>query len=140
MLVLIKQLEDQRVGQGGAGGRRVERLAEGVVSVEWRLLDAAEEAPRVHLHVGDGTKAPVDLAFDAKDGRLLSAQVVLQDEAVGERHVFGGELPREPGVPLADVTPWHDEEQIVNDHEDEDELDGLASLTRSPMSPPIQPR
>lgn len=97
-----------------AGARHVERLAQGVVSVAWTVATAAESFPIVHLHVGDGTRPPVDVTFDGRDGRLLGVQVVLQDDAVSAQHLFGDRLPGEPGLPVADVGPWRDEEQILD--------------------------
>jgi hypothetical protein len=116
MLVLIERCEAFGAAPSSTvgGASRVEHLAEGVVSVEWTLPGVGEEAPRVHLHVGDGTKPPVDFAFVERDGRLVGVQVVLQDEAVGEQHVFGGGLICERGVPVADLTPWRGEERILD--------------------------
>lgn len=116
MLVLIERCEafDGAPSSTVGGACGVEQLAEGVVSVEWTLPGVGEEVSRVHLHVGDGTKPPVDFAFDERDGRLLGVQVVLQDEAVGEQHIFGGGLVCERGVPVADLTPWRGEEQILD--------------------------
>lgn len=114
MLILIERCEPVSRESSSTDASRVEQLAEGVVSVEWGLSGVHEETARVHLHVGDGTKPPVDVAFDERDGRLLAVQVVLQDEAVHERHVFGGGLGSERGVPVADLTPWRGEEQILD--------------------------
>ena len=68
----------------------------------------------MHLHAGDRTQPPVDLAFDERDGRLLGVQVVLQDQAVDEQQVFGGGLLVQDGVLVADLTPWRGEEQILD--------------------------
>jgi hypothetical protein len=70
MLVLVERCE-RLSGPLSSSERatRVELLAEGVVSVEWKLPGTAEEAARVHVHAGDGTKLPVDLAFHERDGR-----------------------------------------------------------------------
>lgn len=117
MLVLIEGSElPGREGSSAApdGAWRLEQLAEGVVSVEWVLSGVAEETARVHLHVGDGTKPPVAIAFDERDGRLVSVQVVLQDETVRAQHVFGDGLVVERGLPVADLTPWRGEEQILD--------------------------
>lgn len=116
MLVLIERCEPFGDGasETAGGAWAVDQLAEGVVSVEWALSGVYEETARVHLHVGDGTKPPVDFAFDERDGRLLGVQVVLQDEAVREQHVFGDRLVVEGGIPVADLTPWREEEQILD--------------------------
>lgn len=113
MLVLVTRCEPVRDG-APAGAWRVEQLTTGVVSVEWTLPGGRREVPRRHLLVGDGTKPPVDFAFDGIDGRLVGVQVVLQDEAVDERHLFGERLLREHGVPVADLTPWRGEEAILD--------------------------
>lgn len=96
------------------GALQVQQLAEGVVSVEWTRRDMPELTPRVHLHVGDGSKPPVDLTFAEHDGRLIGVQVVLQDEVVREQHVLGDWIAAEPGLPVADLTPWRGEEQILD--------------------------
>jgi hypothetical protein len=114
MLVLIERCEPSSGKASSRPAARVEQLTEGVVSVEWGLPGVAEDTARVHLHVGDGTKPPVDFAFDEHDGRLVGVQVVLQDEAVSGQHVFGEGLVCEYGVPIADLTPWREEEQILD--------------------------
>ena len=114
MLILIERCEPSSGKSSSRSAARVEQLAEGVVSVEWGLAGVAEETARVHLHVGDRTKPPVDLAFDERDGRLVGVQVVLQDEAVSEQYVFGDGLVCQYGVPIADLTPWREEEQILD--------------------------
>lgn len=110
MLTLIQELNQEARLDGLL---RVEVLTEGVVSAQW---SAEPSAPTglVYLHVGDGTKPPVELGFDGHKGRLASAQVVLQDEAVNEEHVFGTRLQVVEGLPVADITPWRGEEQILD--------------------------
>jgi len=105
---------DDDLTRSASGEWVVEQLTEGVVSVEWTLPGADETLPRVHLHIGDGTRPPVDLAFDKRDGRLLGVQVILQDQAVAEEHVFGAGLLVEDGVLVADLTPWRGEEQLLD--------------------------
>lgn len=117
MSVLIQRCDPLSDGASRTAGGvlRVQQLTEGVVSVERELSVTGEATPRVHLLVGDGTKPPIDFAFHERDGRLLGVQVVLQDEVVRERPVFGDALIRDDGAPVADLTPWRDEEQILDE-------------------------
>lgn len=116
MLILVNRLQPLPVGKQSSAvrGQRAEQLAEGVVSVEWTLPGVDEQTSRLHLHVGNGTKPPVDLAIDEHDGRLLGVQLLLQDEEPGKQAIFGDGMVAEHGVPVVDLTPWRDEEQILD--------------------------
>ena|ERR1700694_961974 len=84
--------------------RTIQSPTTGVVLMD---LDVRYEGPKPgalqHWRVGTWKKPPIDIALNPQTGALESVQVVLQDEAIPQRQLFGSPSTARVGWPILEI-------------------------------------